>query len=92
MKNKFILTLPLILILSACCPKNVKPETQIVTVTKVEYKKVPSELLEDSETPALPDVNTATQKDVASWIISVEKQTQELRNRLKSIKEYNSKN
>lgn len=95
MKNQIknaLLFLSMVLFLSACCPKVVKPEPQIITVTKVEYKKVPSELLDEVEIPPLPDSNAATQKDVASWIISVEKQTQELRNKLKAIKEYNSKN
>lgn len=91
-KIKTLLLAPLCVCVSACCPQVVKPEPEVITVTKVEYKKVPDELLTPVDIAPVPDSKTASQKNVASWIIEVEKQTQELRNKLKAIKEYNSKN
>lgn len=81
MKNKIFL---ICLLLTGCAT------TPVETVTKVErvVVKPPAELL-TIPAPIIPiDIDLATQRTVANWIIKSEERTMRLEQQIKSIKKW----
>lgn len=81
-----LLILPIFAVIAGCCQPT-KPDENVVQHDLIA-KKIPSELLVIPAPVQSPDLN-GTQKDVALWIIEVEKRTRTIENQLKQIKEYN---
>lgn len=87
-KTLSVLTVMTSILLSSCMSAPVKPVTpEPIVVKQVQYvvKLPPAELL--TLPPQVPniDVDHATQKDVAEWLLSSEQRTRTLENMLKGI-------
>ena len=89
--NKLLTTLPLVALLAGCFATTKPLEKPEVTIAeRVEYviKLPPAELLELPPPPAPIDVDTATQADVARWVLANERWMQDMRNRLAEIAKF----
>ena len=76
----------LLAILNSCATQ--KPEIQ--TVTKIERVVIqpPAELLEIPPYDFPADVETATQRTVAEWMLKTEKRSNQMEDQLKAIKKF----
>lgn len=85
--KQIYLTIILSAVLSAC---KTLPESEQNTVTRVEYvvKIPPKELMTLPQRPKDINLDTATQSDVASWLISREERMQHLENMIRAIAEF----
>ena len=85
---KKIILLALCFSLSACFPVRPSEDKSVVTKYKYIVIDVPEQMtsIPDSVTPI--DVQTATDKDAALWIINSEKRSQTMEKQLKAIRQY----
>lgn len=68
------------------CSSAPKP-LNTVTEFRVEKQKIPDALLEDTAPPDVPDPATASQKDVAEYLVGLYGVAETLRAKLDSIRE-----
>ena len=83
--NKLILICALVLAGCATTPATVP---NVAIKYKYVISTIPDELLQVPPVAASIDVNTATDKDTAVWMINWEQRYQEIEARLKLIKAY----
>ena len=87
---KYLLSILLLLGLVGC--HTIPQKEKIVTVVEYKYVvvKVPEEALQIPQAPEVPDYQTATDKQIAEFILDQEGFAQKLINIIKGFANYNS--
>lgn len=86
---KMLIAATLILALTACTsPGQIKPEHRTITEVRYLVRVPPAELITLPEKVEPLDVDSATQADVAGWIIRKEEYTDTLENMIAQIAKF----
>lgn len=86
---KKLLILTLILLLTGCSTfPTVQPEASVVVKYKYVVTEIPAELMSVPDPMYQLNLETATDKDAATWLVDSERRAKIIEERLKSIKLY----
>jgi hypothetical protein len=87
MKKIFLIGI-IIVALAGCTKENVRPQQPVIETVKTIVIVPPKDMITLPSEPAVPDPDTATEKDVSLYIAALDSYSEELRNRIVAIVQF----